>query len=65
VLNCDIEEISNNYYFSINSVENSKKNSELEAHLKSSKTVRDSYLVDLEIYIFVKIFEFFLVTQSI
>jgi hypothetical protein len=35
-----------------------------EAHFQSSKTCRGSYL-ETELYIFVKIFEFYLVTKSL
>jgi hypothetical protein len=45
-------------------MENGNEDSLSEAHLKSSITSRGFYL-DLEVSIFVKIFEFYLVTQSL
>jgi hypothetical protein len=50
--------------FHLNLTENSKDDSSSEAHLKSSKTSRGSYL-NLELYILVKIFELYLVAQSL
>jgi hypothetical protein len=45
-------------------LENGKDDSSSEAYLQGSKTSRGSYL-DPAISIFVKIFEFYLVTQSL
>ncbi len=51
--------------FQFNRVENGEKNCcSSEPHLKSLKTSGGSYL-DLEVFTFVKIFEFYLVTQSL
>ncbi len=49
--------------FHLNRLESGMDASSSEAHLQSSKTGRGSYS-DPELYIFVKIFEFYLVTQS-
>ncbi len=49
--------------FQLNGLENGQNDSSSEAHLQSSKTSVGSYL-DPELYFFVKIFEFYLVTQS-
>ncbi len=57
-----------NYYlsnmFSTERLENGNKDSWSEAHLKILRTSIGSYL-DLEVSTFVKIFEFYLVTQSL
>ncbi len=45
-------------------LESCKDDSTSEAHLQSSKTSRGSYK-DPELYIFVKMFQFYLVTQSL
>jgi hypothetical protein len=48
----------------LNRLESGNDDSSSEAHLQSSKTSRGSYL-DPKLYTFVKIFEFYLVTQSL
>ncbi len=50
--------------FHLNRLESGKDDSSSEFHLKSSKTSRGSYL-DQELYTFVQIFDFYLVTQSL
>jgi hypothetical protein len=50
--------------FLLNRVESDKDDSSLEAHIQSSQTSRGSYF-DKELFIFVKIFEFLLVTLSL
>ncbi len=49
--------------FQLKRMENDKDSSS-EAQIKSSKT-RKRYYLDLEISVFVEIFEFYLVTQSL
>jgi hypothetical protein len=60
---CDFEEISKKYYFPIcfelNHIENGSRNISSEAHLKSSKINRRSFL-DMEGSIFFNIFKFYL-----
>jgi hypothetical protein len=51
------------YVFALTAVK-WQSDSSSEAHLHSSKTSKGAYL-DKEVYIFVKIFEFYLVTQSL
>ncbi len=48
--------------FSLNSLESGKDDSSLEAHIQSSKTSKGFYL-DPALYIFVKMFEFYLWTS--
>ncbi len=50
--------------FHLHRVKNCNKDSSMVTHFKSSKTIRVSYL-DLEVSIFVKMREFYLVTQSL
>ncbi len=50
--------------FHLNRVESGKDDSLSEAHFQSSKTIRGSFL-DSELYIFINIFEYYLVTQSL
>ena len=50
--------------FLLNRWENGDDDRASEKHLRNSKTSRGSYL-DLELCIFVKIFEIYLVTQSL
>ncbi len=52
------------FCFQLNRMENGNKDSSSEANLKNSKTSRGSCFLDLEVFFFVKLFEFYLVTQS-
>jgi hypothetical protein len=64
---CDLEErsIISPIFLQINRIENRKKNSSLGAYLKSAKPVKVPIHLDLEVSFFVKIFEFYHVTQSL
>jgi hypothetical protein len=69
VFSCDLEEISMvsiifPICFQLNRVENGNEDSSSEANFKSSITSR-AFSLDLKVSIFVKIFEFYLVSDPI